>query len=151
MTIRQYSSIGLPLVNATKGTRYRSRLAESSLNLTQAEHAFLNEVSPRGLREVIQHPWGFTATSVSLGSPETSADLIVRTIFSISDGLRLVKKATEYSRLPVSRLFDLVSQGLSLNLVDRSTGEIGPGGVQLLRVSTLRATSQREATREPGR
>jgi hypothetical protein len=148
MSIRQFSSIGLPLGNAIKGRRFQSSLAESSLALTHLERAFLSEACPRALREALNHPWGFLATSDSLGFPATSGDLIVRTTFSISDGLRLSQRLAEYSRWPICRLFDLASEGLPLCLVDRSTGAIGREGAQLLRVSTLRATSQREAMRE---
>lgn len=150
MGIRRFSSIGSPLVSAMRGRRFQSSLAESSRSLTPLECAFLSKVSPQGLPEAMRHPWGFKVICRSLGYPATSADLVVKTTYSISDGMRLSERLAEYSLMPVCQLFDLVALGLPLLLVDRTTGELGPVGALLWQGSTLRQTSQRAPMLERG-
>lgn len=149
MTFRRSSSIGSPLVSAIRKAAYRPSWAASPRALTPMEIVLLNELSPRALPEAMKVPSGFSATVISSGCLATSGDLVGLTIFSTSDGNRLVKSLWECWRLPVSRALEMERHGLWTGVTDRKTGEIGRAGVQLSHVSTLLVISQQVATLKP--
>jgi hypothetical protein len=84
-----------------------------------------------------------------LGFPATLDGLIVRTIFLTSDGQRLSPALVEFSRLPVCRCLEWARLGLMTGVIDRMSGQVGRGGVQLSVVSTLRAISQPDRMHKP--
>ena len=149
MNTRRSSSIGSPLVSTIRKAAYRPSWAASPRALTQTETALLSELSPLALPVAMRAPSGFSAIVISSGCLATSGDLVVRTIYSISDGQRLDRSLWECSRLPISRALEMERLGLWGGVTDRRTGEIGRDGVRLSHVSTLLVTSQRVATLKP--
>lgn len=151
MQARRFSSIGSPLLNSIRAANCRPLWMESLRTLTPQETAILSEVSPRGFPEVSILRCGFAATVTGLGFRATSADLVVRTIYSGLAGTRHSHGLIEYSTLSVSRLSQfraLLGQKVP---TDRATGEIAPMGARLFRVSTLLAIIQPEVIRRQGR
>lgn len=163
---RRSSAIGSPFRSFIEAAGYRSSYQESPRPLTRSETAVLNAVCPRVFLEVMSLRSGFKAMGSAYGYQGTSGDLIVKTICLTMDGPELSRPLTEFSRVSVSLLSELLETlPGSTALVNSETGEIATRRrrtdrrtgreyfepVPLFLVSTLPATTGQVVTRKLGR
>lgn len=139
-----FSSIGSPLLSSIRRGDYPSFSMESTRPLTHSEIAGLNELSPRALPAVLTQPSGFVVMVSAFPLAATWAGFLVRTTYSIWDGEKLSKNATEYCKLLASQLL-AVEKAIGQNFRQRSKREL------TLVVSTLQSTTGRGAMLKPDR